>query len=170
MPKNKTKFEEFIEDIARNRIYQQESMAFEAAELISGLMEEQKVTKSELAESIGRSKSFITQVLSGNRNMTLHTFAELAFGLGHRVKFSSAPLDSDKESLAVVEKFGNAKTCVAEPNDWFGHGWDVRVKICGDQGPLHVTSSHFSVPLEAWRKSPGSSPKTVQAARHRQCH
>lgn len=92
MQSNKTEHEEFLQDRDQNRIYQCVSLAEDATELIAGLMHDQKVTKSELAKSIGKSKAFVTQLLSGSRNMTLHTFAELAFALGHRVQLSSLSL------------------------------------------------------------------------------
>jgi transcriptional regulator with XRE-family HTH domain len=90
----KTKFEKFISDAKRRRLYERESLAFEAAELISELMEKQNVSKSELATRIGASKSHITQVLSGSRNMTVYTLADLAFALGHKVGIESIPLDA----------------------------------------------------------------------------
>jgi antitoxin component HigA of HigAB toxin-antitoxin module len=84
MAKLRTKFEEFIADPKRRPVYERESLAFEAAELISGLMEQHQVNKTELAERIGASKSHVTQLLSGSRNMTTHTLADLAFALGHK--------------------------------------------------------------------------------------
>ena len=86
MAKLRTKFEEFVADPKRRRVYERESLAFEAAELISGLMEQRQVSKTELAERIGASKSHVTQLLSGSRNMTMHTLADLAFALGHKIE------------------------------------------------------------------------------------
>lgn len=39
----------------------------------------------------GKTKSDITQLLRGTRNLTLHTFADLAFALGYRVEFKACP-------------------------------------------------------------------------------
>jgi len=90
----KNQFEQFNQDPERQRVYEQESLAFEATEVISDLMLRQNVNKSELAKRIGRSKAYVTQLLSGSRNMTLHTFADLAFALGHRIEMSPASLNS----------------------------------------------------------------------------
>lgn len=105
MPNSNSTFDEFVDDRERNRIYQQESLAFEATELISDLMEKQNISKSELALRIGKSKAFVTQLLSGSRNMTMHTFADLAFALGHRVRFSpiSLALSSAVEATVALE-------------------------------------------------------------------
>ncbi|MCX6636048.1 MAG: helix-turn-helix transcriptional regulator [Acidobacteria bacterium] len=94
MAKLRTKFEEFIADPKRRRVFERESLAFEAAELISGLMEQRQVSKTELAERIGASKSHVTQLLTGSRNMTMHTLADLAFALGHKVEIGAHELDA----------------------------------------------------------------------------
>jgi antitoxin component HigA of HigAB toxin-antitoxin module len=74
------------------RLVEQETLIFEATELISELIEEYGVSRKELAEKLGRSKGFVTQVLSGDRNMTLRTLADFAFALEHRVNVAAAPL------------------------------------------------------------------------------
>ncbi|MGH7969022.1 MAG: hypothetical protein ACREIC_09885 [Limisphaerales bacterium] len=47
-----TKFEEFIKDVEQHRVFEQESLAIEATELISTLMKKHGVTKAELATRI----------------------------------------------------------------------------------------------------------------------
>jgi transcriptional regulator with XRE-family HTH domain len=91
MAQMKDHFQDFISDPKRRRIYEREALAFEAAELISRLMEEQQVSKTDLARRVGTSKSHVTQLLSGSRNMTLRTLAELAFAVGHKVEIRSLP-------------------------------------------------------------------------------
>ena len=91
MAQLKDHFQNFISDPERRRIYEREALAFEAAELISRLMEEQQVGKTDLARLVGTSKSHITQLLSGSRNMTVHTLADLAFALGHKVEIRALP-------------------------------------------------------------------------------
>lgn len=88
-----TTFDELMKDPAQRRIYEQESLAFEATELISTLMERDSVTKADLAQRIGKSRAFVSQLLSGTRNMTLHTFADLAFALGQQIRLDITPLD-----------------------------------------------------------------------------
>ncbi len=45
-------------------------------------MEEQSVTKAELAQRLGTSPAFVSQVLNGKPNMTLLTLAKFAAALG----------------------------------------------------------------------------------------
>ncbi|MGA3026094.1 MAG: helix-turn-helix transcriptional regulator [Bryobacteraceae bacterium] len=88
----KTRLQEFIQDAKRRRIFEQESLAIEAAELIATLLKERQVNKAELAKRIGKSKAYVTQLLSGSRNMTLHTFADLAFALECKVELQALSL------------------------------------------------------------------------------
>ncbi len=88
MTPRKTKFEEFVADFENRRLFEQEALVLEATELITELMEERGVNKAELARKIGKSKAFVTQILSGSRNMTLHTLADVVFALGSRIRLS----------------------------------------------------------------------------------
>src|SRR5271157_5540161 len=88
----KDHFQEFISDPKRRRVYEQEALAFEASELISRLMEDQEINKSELAGRVGTSKSHSTNLLSGSRNITMHTLADLTFALGHKIEMKTIPL------------------------------------------------------------------------------
>ena len=58
------------------------------AELIARLMEDRGVTKAELARRLGKSRAWVTQLLSGRANMTLRTFAEVTYALGAEVALS----------------------------------------------------------------------------------
>jgi len=94
------KLDEFMRDPEQQRLFEQESLAFEATELISSLMEQQGIKKAELARRIGKSKAFVTQLLGGSRNMTIHTFADLAFALGYRVQLSTVPANRARTATA----------------------------------------------------------------------
>jgi transcriptional regulator with XRE-family HTH domain len=52
-----------------------------ASEVIRALMEQQGVHKAELARRVGKSRAYVTQSLSGDRNMTLGTLASFANAL-----------------------------------------------------------------------------------------
>lgn len=102
----KDKFEEFMADDERRRLYERESLAFDAAEIISVLMEEKEVSKAELARRVGKSRADITQLLSGARNMTIHTLADLAFALGTRLEFKarSCPVAQSEQAQEAEAK------------------------------------------------------------------
>jgi len=103
-----TKFEEFMQDAEHRRLYEQESLAFEATELICALMQEQETPKVDLAKKIGKSKSYVTQLLSGARNMTLHTLADVVFALGHKVELKTYPLAASPETVIIFRSQSHA--------------------------------------------------------------
>ncbi len=71
------------------RLLAQERLILDATEAIVGLLEEQGVSRQELARRLGKSKGFVSQLLSGERNMTLRTLADLGYALGR--SFSVVP-------------------------------------------------------------------------------
>ena len=111
-----TTFDEFVQDAANRRVFEQESLAIEAAELISQLMEQRQIRKADLAKEIGKSKAFVTQVLSGSRNMTMHTFADLACALGHRIVLNSTPLESAGAPVLQSFTFANPNRRYVQPS------------------------------------------------------
>ena len=66
----------------RQRDFAEERLIAEVAEEIWEAMEEAKLSKTDVAARLGKSKAFIGQVLNGSRNMTLRTLADIEFTLG----------------------------------------------------------------------------------------
>lgn len=115
MEKLRTAYGEFVADAQRRRLLERESLSFEATELISKLMEEQKISKSALATLLGKSRAYVTQILNGSRNMTLHTAADVAFALGHRIGLRSVPLQSVRDEHDCVMTYDVAANWLSEP-------------------------------------------------------
>jgi len=65
------------------RLMQQERLILEVTEFIIGLMQEQNVTRMELAKRLGRTKGWISRLLAGEANFTLRTLADVFGALGH---------------------------------------------------------------------------------------
>ena len=64
-----------------SRAFLEEGLILEATEAICAAMEKRGMSKAVLAGRLGTSKAYVTQLLNGNRNMTLRTFARIAFAL-----------------------------------------------------------------------------------------
>ncbi|MDX8410610.1 MAG: helix-turn-helix transcriptional regulator [Mariprofundaceae bacterium] len=60
----------------------QERLMFEVTEAIHLKMEELGVNRAYLAGRLGKSKAYVSQLLSGSRNMTLRSLADISFALG----------------------------------------------------------------------------------------
>lgn len=81
-----TDYEEFAAASAENRrLLRREELILEATDGLAILMERQGISKADLARRLGRTRGYVTQILSGSRNFTLRTLAEVADALGHRV-------------------------------------------------------------------------------------
>lgn len=74
------------------RLLRQEELILEVTEALSQALAREQVTKKALADRLGKSKGFVSQVLAGGRNLTLRTVADLADALGYRpvVRLSKA--------------------------------------------------------------------------------
>ncbi|HEX7180704.1 MAG TPA: helix-turn-helix transcriptional regulator [Thermoanaerobaculia bacterium] len=57
----------------------------EFTEDVCRLMEEQNVSRAELARRLGTSRAYVTKLLGGNANFTLHTMTKVAMALGSAV-------------------------------------------------------------------------------------
>jgi transcriptional regulator with XRE-family HTH domain len=81
----RTVFEQYMENPENRRIFEQERVLVDAAELVSTAMEFRGVNRSELANRLECSKAYITQVLRGSQNLTLKTLADVFYGLNCRL-------------------------------------------------------------------------------------
>lgn len=66
------------------RLDAQEDLIFDVTQEILEVMEDLGANKADLARKLDVSRAHVTQVLSGERNMTLRTLADLAFALDRR--------------------------------------------------------------------------------------
>jgi len=78
-------------DLEFERLVEQESLILEATELLSKLMKDQGISKADLARELGKTRSYVSQLLNGGRNMTLRTLADLLFALDHRAQLNIEP-------------------------------------------------------------------------------
>ncbi len=67
----------------------------QVTESILMLMQHKGISKSDLANALGVSRSAITQALSGSRNLSLSLLADISSALGTKVVFELAPLTPD---------------------------------------------------------------------------
>lgn len=70
-----------------------------ASAVIQALMDGQGVTKADLARRVGKSRAYVTQSLSGDRNMTLSTFAGFADALDADAVLDVRPRESSYGKL-----------------------------------------------------------------------
>lgn len=90
---------ELLSDREGKKLYFREDLIFEVTEAICKVMEERGISKAELAEIAGVSKSNITQLLSGDQNMRLTTIADLLFALDARLEVTAVPVEIEMNSI-----------------------------------------------------------------------
>ena len=79
------KYSQFLERARKSVDFWVDGPITEFAEDIWRLMEEQKVSRAELARRLGTSRAYVTKLLGGNANFTLHTMTKVAMALGATV-------------------------------------------------------------------------------------
>ena len=82
---------------AEERAFAREELAYNVTEDLLVIMEGMGVNKKELARRLGKSRSYVTQLLGGSRNMTLGSLSDICFALGFKPKIV----------LPVDKGFGN---------------------------------------------------------------
>jgi transcriptional regulator with XRE-family HTH domain len=83
-------FEHYMENPERRRIFEQGRVMVDATELVSTAMEFRRMKRSDLAERLGCSKAYVTQILRGNQNLTLRTLADVFHALNCRLVMVAA--------------------------------------------------------------------------------
>ncbi len=77
-----------MDDPEFRRLLAQEDLILEVTETLCELLENEKVSRKELADRLGKSKGFVSQVLNGGRNLTLRTVADILHVLGYKVSLT----------------------------------------------------------------------------------
>src|SRR5215213_8426522 len=82
-------YEEMLLEDARG--LQQEELIIEVTEAMARALRSSGLTKTELAERLGKTKGFVSQVFGGGNNLTLRTLADIAGALGCKVQVQLRP-------------------------------------------------------------------------------
>lgn len=83
-------------DSELKNLHYQEQLILEVTEIIAKLMHRHKVTKSALAGKLGRSRSYVTQLLGGTCNMTLRTISDVFVALDSMLIPNAGPLSLER--------------------------------------------------------------------------
>jgi len=82
------------------KLLAQEELILEVTETICDILEDEKISRKELADRLGKSKGFVSQLLNGGRNLTLRTVADILHVLGYKVSLTPQKL---KQRSNVIE-------------------------------------------------------------------
>ncbi|MFP3938529.1 MAG: helix-turn-helix domain-containing protein [Phycisphaerae bacterium] len=101
----------------QQRLLRQERAILEITETLCKLMEEQNITRADLARKLGTSKANITQMLDGQRNLTVRTIADVLYHLGHALRLTPVPM-SRKRLLPMRIRWQPQQATLSA--DWSG--------------------------------------------------
>jgi DNA-binding phage protein len=92
-PTSAERFRQFVRKAETSVDYWVDVPITDFIEDVWRLMEEQKVSRAELARRLGTSRAYVTKLLGGNANFTLQTMAKVAMALGSQVHVHVAGRD-----------------------------------------------------------------------------
>ena len=108
-----TDYELFEQSSDRNRrLLREEELILEVTEAVSAVMQEEGISKTQLAKRLGKTKGFISQLLSGGRNLTLRTLAGLVDALGYRITIR---VSKDRDRMSVSGQSPDLRPIHIEP-------------------------------------------------------
>jgi ribosome-binding protein aMBF1 (putative translation factor) len=84
-------FNELFEGVEKTLAYKTEAAVLEFTEELVARMEEQGVSRADLARKIGCSPAYVTKILRGGTNFTLETMVKIADVLGCEVRTHLQP-------------------------------------------------------------------------------
>jgi len=92
-----------MQDPEFRKLLAQEELILEFTETICDLLEEENVSRKNLAERLGKTKGFVSQLLNGGRNLTLRTVADILHVLGYKVTLNPEKIVKYRNVGKVIE-------------------------------------------------------------------
>jgi len=77
-------------------------LIMEVTERLCELLEKEKISRKELADRLGKSKGFVSQLLNGGRNLTLRTVADILHVLGYRASLTPYKEEVKRQESNVI--------------------------------------------------------------------
>jgi transcriptional regulator with XRE-family HTH domain len=87
------------------KLLAQEELILEVTETICDILENEKISRKELADRLGKSKGFISQLLNGGRNLTLRTVADILHVLGYKVSLQPQKFRQDSNVIEFPSQY-----------------------------------------------------------------
>ena len=87
------------------KLLAQEELILEVTETICDILENEKISRKELADRLGKSKGFVSQLLNGGRNLTLRTVADILHVLGYKISLKPQKLRQESNVIESQYRF-----------------------------------------------------------------
>lgn len=70
----------------KRRLLREEQLILQVGEAMAELLESEGVSRTELGRRLGKTKGFVSQILAGDKNLTLRTIADVCDALGCKAR------------------------------------------------------------------------------------
>lgn len=114
-----------------DKLLAREEFILEVTEVLCKIMRDKDISRKQLADLLGKSKGDVSQLLNGERNLTLRTVADIMHVLGYRGLLSYKKLRKNDESNILIFPITQA-----QPNK-IGTKWEKEEVICCDSYPVY---------------------------------
>lgn len=95
-------YEKYMKDKEFERLIAQEEIIMDVTEAFCKILEDKKMKRNSLAEMMGKTKGYVSQILNGGRNITLRTLSDIAYCLGYQVNISFKKRIKEKEKNSFI--------------------------------------------------------------------
>ncbi|MCU7906895.1 MAG: helix-turn-helix transcriptional regulator [Candidatus Thiodiazotropha sp. (ex Epidulcina cf. delphinae)] len=102
---------------AEKRAFAREELVYNVTEDILVVLDDLGISKKELARRLGKSRSYVTQVLSGSRNMTLGSLSDICFAIGVKPKVVYVTVETKFDNIGDSRNYHWKNECSAVMND-----------------------------------------------------
>ena len=113
---SKSFLERFVQSQTNMRRFQQERAILEATGEICLALEDQSLSRADLAKRLGKTQGWVTQLLDGKKNKTIRTIADVLAVLGREMHVSTRPISigvrgvsHESSELAVLKVYASDK-------------------------------------------------------------
>lgn len=94
-----------MQDTDFRKLLAQEELILEVTEFICKLMGDKNITRKQLADLLGKSKGFVSQLLNGGRNLTLRTVADIFYVLEYKIPQITARKEVRQKEVSEIIEF-----------------------------------------------------------------
>lgn len=129
---------ELENDEEGRRLLEQERLILEVTESIANLMEEHRISRSDLAQRLGKSPAFVTKLLRGDNNFTLRTLSDVFFAMDHAARLTLGPVGAVASPYAGAETeplIFSTRSWGRTPSRWSRQNQEFS-KLPGDDGDM----------------------------------
>jgi UDP-N-acetylmuramate dehydrogenase len=119
------------------KLLAQEELILEVTETICELLENEKISRKELADRLGKTKGFVSQLLNGGRNLTLRTVADILHVLGYKIALTPYK-EASQDKNALPDRMPNKPEALP-------------AKIIPENQSRLISEDQPLAPLTTWR-------------------